>query len=207
MSQSSARSGSFNSHDSDSCSHEAVVAEQSSSTQRQSSAPRGSSTEKRHEEAPPIGARHHKKQHRKAPPIGARHHNEAPPKKAKHHTEGKKKQKTSRESSDSESYVTRMEFRHLERTVHANNKRLWQRLEILENKERDSHSSRVEGSVDSANTFGPKPPNHPPPGMPPTMRRVGSFSSSEEQSVGQMVIVLAAREARRLVGEQQPKHG
>ena len=100
-----------------------------------------------------------------------------------------------------------MEFRHLERTVHANNQRLWQRLEILENKERDSHSSRVEGSVDSANTFGPKPPNHPPPGMPPTMRRVGSFSSSEEQSVGQMVIVLAAREARRLVGEQQPKHG
>ena len=95
----------------------------------------------------------------------------------------------------------------MERTVHANNKRLWQRLEILENKERDSHSSRVEGSVDSANTFGPRPPNHPPPGMPPTMRRVGSFSKSEEQSLGKMVIALAALEARRKVGERQPKHG
>ena len=59
--------------------------------------------------------------------------------------------------------------------------------------------------------------------MPPTMRRVGSFSSSEEQSVGQMVIALAAMEARRLAGghkaeedldnstrgagRPQPKHG
>ena len=90
-------------------------------------------------------------------------------------------QEKSGESSDSKSYVTKKEFQHLERTVHT----LWDRLEIVEKKDA------------SASALGPK--------VPSTMHRVGSFSSSEEHRMGQMVIALAAKEARRIAEEPQHK--
>ena len=111
-----------------------------------------------------------------------KHHREASPKKAKHHKEAKEKQKD-RESSDSKSYVTKKEFQHLERTVHT----LWDRLEIVEKKDA------------SASALGPK--------VPSTMHRVGSFSSSEEQGLGKMVIALAAEQAKRIAGGPQHKLG
>ena len=91
----------------------------------------------------------------------------------------------------------------MERTVHA----LWNKLEMVEKKESvDSQSLKgailPKGSV--ASVWVPKPQGPKPPIG--TMRRVGSFSSSEEQGLGKMVIALAAEEARRLVRGPQQKH-